>query len=118
MIIKHKSKITFQDREISKTNLNYLKRFRKSLKARNRKDSTIYNYIKDIEQFLQYIQKDIIDINQSDLENYLIEMKRMGNSYNRILRRYRVLSSFYSFLKNRKLISEDITLNIKIIEYK
>lgn len=116
-MIKHKSKITFENKELSKENLNYLSRFKKSLKARNRADSTIYNYTKDIEQFLQFIKKDITEVTPEDIHIYLTTFKDLGNDYKRIVRRFRVLSSYYSFLAERKIVDQDITLHIKIKDY-
>lgn len=116
-MIKHKSKITIENKEISKLNLNYLGRFKKSLRARHRKDSTIYNYSKDIEQFLQYISKDVTDINSDDIDKYLKEFAELGNSYKRIERRFRPLSSYFKFLNERELIKENVTLHIKIKDY-
>lgn len=116
-MIKHKSKITLENKVISDLNKQYLLRFRKSLIARKRKESTIYNYAKDIEQFMQYIQKDMNEICEEDIDRYLKDFKKNGNQYKRIVRRFRVISSFFSFLLDRKYIEEDVTLDINIKEY-
>lgn len=116
-MIKHKSKITMENKEISENNLVYLGRFRKSLIGKKRAKSTIYNYIKDIEQFLQYVKKDIDVITSDDVDEYLKAFKDMGNKYTRLTRRFRVLSSFFKFLKVRGYIEENITKQIKIKDY-
>lgn len=116
-MIKHKSKITLENKVISEFNLNYLRRFKRSLKARGRKESTIYNYTKDIEQFLHYIQKDVTEVTKQDIHTYLTEFKSMGNEYDRIVRRFRVLSSYFKFLSERKLVIENITLHMNIKDY-
>lgn len=114
---KHKSKITLENKEMSKDNVRYISRFKKSMKAKGRTDLTVYNYTKDIEQFIQYIQKEVTDITYEDLKIFLDTCKEMGNSYKRLLRRYRVVSSYFKFLVDRKLVTEDITLHIDIKEY-
>lgn len=116
-MIKHKSKITMENKEISDINLIYLGRFRKSLIAKKRAKSTIYNYTKDVEQFLQYARKDVDLITSDDIDNYLKTFKDMGNGYTRLVRRYRVLSSFFKFLRARGYIKENVAIQIKIKEY-
>lgn len=116
-MIKHKSKITLENKEISVKNLNYLTRFKKSLIAKKKASSTIYNYIKDIEQFLRYVGKDIEEVVLDDIKTYIEDCVKLGNGYVRVKRRFRALSSYYKFLYNRKLIEKDITLHIKIKDY-
>lgn len=116
-MIKHNKKITLENKIISKENESYLRRFKLSLKTRNRTDGTIYNYARDIISFINYIDKDVTLVTEQDIHTYLNKCKELGNEYKRILRRFRTLSSFYSFLRDKRHIKDDPTLHIKIKEY-
>ena len=77
---------------------------------KNYSDNTVESYIRDIRCFLDYINKNIINIDKKDIDNYIIEIlpKYNENSVNRIISSikgfYKYLSSFKGFVN----ISEDV----------
>ena len=117
-MIKHKRKITIERKEMSERNKNLFDSFMRSLSGRKLKENTKYNYKKDIEDFIYYIDKEIPDISVQDLKNYLDKCKELGNGYSRLERRYRIVQSFYKYTVNKKLLEKDITKMVKISNYK
>ncbi|GAA0102487.1 hypothetical protein UT300012_32020 [Paraclostridium bifermentans] len=115
---KHKRKITIDRKELSEGNKILFDSFMRSLGGRKLKEATKYNYRKDIEDFIFYIDKDIKDITVQDLRDYLDKCKELGNGYARLERRYRIVQSFYKYTVSKKLLEKDITKMVKISNYK
>lgn len=117
-MIKHKKKITIERKEMSEGNKNLFDSFMRSLGGRKLTEATKYNYRKDIEDFIYYIDKEIPSITVQDLKDYLNKCKELGNGYSRLERRYRIVQSFYKYVVGKKILEKDITKMVKISNYK
>lgn len=117
-MIKHKKKITIDNKEMIHENRTLLDSFIRSLRGRGLTESTKYNYIRDMEQFIYYVEKDLTEVTSNDLVNYLNTCKEYGNGYSRLERRYRIVQSFYKYTTMKKMLTTDITKSVKISDYK
>lgn len=104
-------------RIISDENKKIIDSFTRSLRAKKRTQTTIYNYVTDVEIFIKYCNKNIVDITENDFIAYMNYFKSIGNSSNRLIRRCRVVSSFYNFLCKQKIVNKNITKSMVILEF-
>lgn len=89
---------------------SYLKDIKKS------SDNTVASYMRDLHQFTAYCdqqgKKLIIHIEKSDIEKYLIYLKKNGKSNATVSRTLASLKSFYSYLLSAKYVSLNPTTGI------
>ena len=85
----------------------FLKKLEIELKISKNSEYTIRNYIDCNRKFLDYIKKDLEDINSDDLKQYIVEKLNNASSSSLIVFLSALRYSFYNIL------NKDITLNIR-----
>ncbi len=79
--------------------------------------NTLEAYIRDIEQFKEYLIehkiKDYNDMNKTIVITYLMDLQRNGKAASTISRNLASLRCFFQYLLNNNLVKEDPTLNLK-----
>lgn len=87
------------------------------LKENDRSPSTILAYKKDIQQledFLKKLKKSFTNATSDELEDFISALGRDGNfSIKTISRKINSLKTFYKFLLNKKIVTENIAKPIK-----
>lgn len=79
-------------------------------------NNTLDSYLRDIEQFNEYIKKysslDLLNVNKTIVITYLMYLQKNGMATATISRKLASLRSFYQYLLNKGMIKEDPTLNL------
>ena len=77
---------------------------------RNYSENTIESYIRDITSFLEYTNKEILDISKKDIDNYVLHILPNYNesSINRIIASIKSFYKYLSIYKGYINISEDV----------
>lgn len=95
-------------------NKNYIDKFLNYLKLeKNYSDLTISSYEKDLTEYISFVNKSVIDIKKSDIENYLNMLFINENKSSTVSRKISSLKSFYKYLKEEKIIEVSPMLSIK-----
>lgn len=101
-------------RYVDESNLQLLLNFKKHLLVRELKEKTIHEYLKEVSNWMKYLQdKDIktLEATDNDLKEYLDCMEVSDARKTRVLS---VLSIFYSHNKKKKYCKENIVEKYKI----
>ena len=94
--------------------LNIPSEFSKHLELRGCTKVTIECYLHDLSFFVRHLNKNILEVERLDIENYLFHLKRDHNYKNSsLVRRIAFLRSFYRFLKNRECIPSNPAKDLK-----
>ncbi len=89
-------------------------RYEKCLKyTRKMNENTVVNYIYDLKAFSSFINKNLLEITEEDIQEYLSDKKKRGNGANRINFSISALTSFYKYAKKNGYMKYDPTKNIK-----
>lgn len=87
------------------------------LGKKNISENTFESYIRDIRQYIEFIQeKDINDIRKTSSSvtlSYMLSLEKNDVSPSTILRKLSSLRSFYQFLLNNRHITHDPTIDLK-----
>ncbi len=84
--------------------LNYLDEFIIELKyVKNYAKNTILNYASDISQFIEYLNKDVLDADKKDIESYIKSISKIENTSQ--ARKISSLRAFYEFLVRKSYLS-------------
>ena len=77
---------------------------------KNYSENTIESYIRDITSFLEYTNKEILDISKKDIDNYVLHILPNYNesSINRIIASIKSFYKYLSIYKGYINISEDV----------
>ena len=92
-------------------NKEYIDDFSDYLKIdKNYSANTIESYIRDIRNFLEYTDKEILDISKKDIDNYILHVlpKYNESSINRIIASIKSFYKYLSIYKGYINISEDV----------
>lgn len=97
----------------------FIENFLNYVISQGKAKNTITAYTKDIQEFKDYFKnKDILGITRFDLDNYfkylgekIVDNKPLSNSTR--ARKLSVIKSFFKYLADTKIISEDISEKIK-----
>lgn len=100
------------EKQINPENLKLLKKYKRDMEMRELSAKSIYNYERDIIQWLSYLVREqynpkITDLNEEDIEEFIYHCKEEGNNTERIKRRTSSISAFYKFLRRKKEITEN-----------
>lgn len=100
------------EKEINPENLNLLRKYKRDMEIRELSKKTIYNYERDLLQWMSYLAKEqfnssVLDVTEEDIEEFIYWCKEQGNNTERIKRRMSAISAFYKFLRRKKLIKEN-----------
>ena len=77
---------------------------------KNYSSNTVESYMRDIRYFLEYTNKDIIDITKKDIDNYILHLlpNRKDSSINRSIASIKSFFKFLSLYKGFVNVSEDV----------
>lgn len=113
---KRSQLVKFYDPEkISKINpesRKLLRAYQKDMKLRELSDTTIANYMNDLQQWLIYVydnqdNRSVLELDEDDLTDFFFYCKEQGNNTNRMRRRNSSISAFYKYLRKKRKISEN-----------
>ena len=99
---------------VNPDNLKLLERYKIDLAIRDRSETTKYQYEISLKQWFVYIldnqdNRSVLDITDDDITEFLYFCKQEGNNTNRMKMRISVISSFYKFLRKKKLLTTNPT---------
>lgn len=100
------------EKEINPENLKLWKKYELDMNLRELSPKSIYQYKRDIMQWLTYIYENqfnanITDIQEDDIEEFIFYCKQNGNNTERIKRRLSSISAFYLYLRRKKICKEN-----------
>ncbi len=88
---------------------DYVENFKAEINLRGYSKNTLKNYTYTIEKFLDFINKDPKEIEESDIKRYLIHIQQGNNATNRTIHRH--LNAIKTFFKiNKSRVAEEIKL--------
>jgi site-specific recombinase XerD len=97
---------------INPENLKLLNKHIRDMEMRELSPKSIYNYKRDLIQWMSYLNKEqfnnnVIEVTEDDIEEFIFYCRQEGNNTERIKRRTSSISAFYKFLRKKKLIKEN-----------
>ena len=100
------------EKEINPENLKLWKRYEQDMDMRGLSKKSIYQYKRDIMQWLSYLVENqfnpvITEITEEDIEEFIFWCKENGNNIERIKRRMSAISGFYIYLRRKKICKEN-----------
>lgn len=100
---------------VDNSSIAILKMFAGSLMAEGKAEGTVRQYIKILRRFYDFIEKELIDVNQYDIRRWLLFLSE--NTEKTTRNNYRsYLSSFYSWMHREKMISENPVCAVRPIK--
>ena len=89
-----------------------MKKYERDMSIRNLSPGSVYQYKTSLNQWFIYIldkqdNRSVLNLTEDDIEEFLFFCKQEGNNENRMRVRTSVISSFYKFLRKKKLIIEN-----------
>ena len=100
------------EESISEENLKLLEKYQMDMEIRELSPKSIYNYTRDLLQWLSYLAKNqfglsVTDVTEDDIEEFIFYCKKEGNNTERIKRRLSSISAFFIYLRRKKIIKEN-----------
>lgn len=92
---------------------DYIIKLFKARKAVRLSKNTVNAYLETIKELITYTDKPLLKITQMDVESYLNEKFRMGNTGCSVNNRCRNISAFFSWMQKMKLVTENPCLAIE-----
>lgn len=95
-------------------NEQIIQKYEKYLRTRRKmNETTIVNYIYDLRAFSSFVDKDLFEVVEEDVKEWLEDKKKKGNGANRINFSISTLSSFFKYAKRNNRIKCNPMDNIK-----
>ena len=99
---------------VNPESLQLLERYLIDISLRDRADTTKYQYETNLKQWFIFIlecqeNRSVLELTDDDITEFLFWCKNQGNNTMRMKFRTSVISSFYRFLRKKKLISTNPT---------
>lgn len=99
-------------KQINPDTLKLMQKYRIDMSLRELSEKTVYQYEKDLNQWLIYIldyqfNQCVTDLTNDDITEFFYFCKQNGNNVERMKRRMAAISAFYKFLRKKKLIVEN-----------
>lgn len=113
---KRSKRITLYDKkrekEINSDNIKLYNKYEMDMSIRELSEKSIYGYKTDIYAWFIYVldfqqNQCVIDFEEDDITEFIYYCKQQGNHTERIKRRMSSLSTFYKFLRKKKMIKEN-----------
>lgn len=106
--------ITEHFSNVNPENIKLMERYQIDLSLRDRADTTKYQYETNIKQWFVFIllyqnNRSVLELTDDDITEFLFWCKNQGNNTMRMKVRTSVISSFYKFLRKKKLIATNPT---------
>lgn len=100
------------EEKINPENLKLWRKYEQDMTMRELSPKSIYQYKRDIMQWLSYLVEFqfnpvITDVTDDDIEEFIFWCKQNGNNVERIKRRLSSISAFYIYLRRKKLCQEN-----------
>ena len=100
--------------QVNKENLEYLERFKIDMSLRELSEGTKRSYVYNLQQWFIYIldhqnNRSVLSMTDDDITAFLFFCKSGGNNSSRMKHRISVISSFYKFLRKKKLLTTNPT---------
>lgn len=97
---------------INVENAKLLRKYEIDMEIRGLSSATIYNYRRDLLQFLTYLKihgfnQIVTSVQEDDIEEFIYYCKEAGNNTERIKRRLSAISAFFIFLRRKKMIDKN-----------
>lgn len=113
--LERSKRIVFDNKleeEINPDNLKLLQKYKIDMELRDLSSVSIYNYERDLIQWMSYMNKEQFNLNvkeatENDIEEFIYYCKQQGNNTERLKRRTSAISAFYKFLRKKKEIIEN-----------
>ena len=104
------SKVSLDD--INPDTITMFQRYKVDMTMRNLSEETQHQYETDLRQWFSYVylyqqNRCVTDLCDDDITEFLYFCMKEGNNSQRIKRRIAVISTFYKFLRKKKLIKEN-----------
>lgn len=104
-------KLTFEG-EINPQNEKLYKQFYRAKTMQGLSKGTLLNYTSDLNQWFKYMATEQMDLTadeatEDDIEEFIFYCQQEGNNANRIKRRLSSISSFYLFLRKKKIVKDN-----------
>ena len=98
--------------DVNPENLRLSRNYIADMTLRELSPKTIYQYQKDLETWFIYLHDNqgnpsVIGLTEDDITDFLLFCKLEGNNAERMKRRIAVISSFYKYLRKKRLIVEN-----------
>lgn len=100
--------------KVNPENIKLMNKYKVDMSVRDVAENTQYRYLQDLKQFFIWIiynadNKSVLEIDDDNITDFLYFCKSEGNNSARIKFRVSVISSFYRFLRKKKLLSTNPT---------
>lgn len=104
-------KLSFEG-EVNPQNEKLFKQYFRAKTMQGLAESTLTNYTSDLYQWFRYMSSEQMDLTveeatEDDVEEFIFHCQQQGNNANRLKRRLSAISSFYIFLKKKKIVKEN-----------
>ncbi len=101
-------------KQINPDTLKLTQKYKIDMSLRELSDKTVYQYEKDLNQWLIYVldhqfNQCVTELSDDDITEFLYFCKQQGNNVERMKRRMASISAFYKFLRKKRLIKENPT---------
>ncbi len=101
-------------KQINPDTLKLMQKYKIDMSLRELSEKTVYQYEKDLNQWLIYIldyqfNQCVTDLTDDDITEFFYFCKQNGNNVERMKRRMASISAFYKFLRKKRLIKENPT---------
>ncbi len=113
--VKRSKRITIEEnyeKTINEENIKLLNKFLMEKELAGKSLKTIYNYKRDLLQWMSYLNKyqfniSVLTCTEDDIAEFIYFCQKQGNNTERIKRRMSPISSFYIYLKKKKIMKEN-----------
>lgn len=104
-------KLSFEG-EINPQNEKLFKQYYRAKTMQGLSQGTLLNYESDLRQWFKFMAKEQMDLTvedatEDDIEEFIFHCQQEGNNANRIKRRLSSISSFYIFLRKKKIVKDN-----------
>ena len=85
----------------------YIKELFMAKKAPKLSEHTVEYYMNTIDEVIVFTNKSLLEMRESDIELYLLEKRKQGNSNTSLNNLRRNISAFYTWMRKSKLVTEN-----------
>lgn len=94
--------------------MNYIEEWLNHLLVNEGKSkNTVFNYQRDIIELFEYLDKDVNEIKKQDIDKFIVYLNKKGNSVSSRSRKISAIKSFFNYLEDNEIISNNPAKKIK-----